>query len=55
MSRCNYLGNALRNGLTYSLAPSMPLGGARFWSLEPKVHMLRDRLWLAFTTAATVG
>ncbi len=58
MSRRNYLGNALRNGLAYSLALSMTIllvGGAGFWWLEPKVNTLGDGLWLAFTTAATVG
>ena len=58
MSRRNYLGNALRNGLAYSLALSMTIllvGGAGFWWLEPKVTTLGDGLWLAFTTAATVG
>lgn len=29
--------------------------GVGFWVLEPKVHSLGDGLWLAFTTAATVG
>lgn len=29
--------------------------GAGFWWLEPKAHTLGDGLWLAFTTAATVG
>jgi len=31
------------------------LGGLGFWYLEPKVDNLTDGLWLAFTTAATVG
>lgn len=31
------------------------LGGVGFWWLEPKVRSLSDGLWLAFTTAATVG
>jgi voltage-gated potassium channel len=26
-----------------------------FWALEPEIHSLQDGLWLAFTTAATVG
>ena len=58
MSRHNYLSFALRNGLVYSLALSMIIllvGGAGFWWLEPRVHTLGDGLWLAFTTAATVG
>lgn len=29
--------------------------GVGFWALEPRVHTLGDGLWLAFTTAATVG
>lgn len=31
------------------------LGGVGFWILEPTAHTLSDGLWLAFTTAATVG
>ncbi len=31
------------------------LGGLGFWAIEPKVASLADGLWLAFTTAATVG
>ena len=33
----------------------MAFGGLGFWLLEPKVLTLSDGLWLAFTTAATVG
>jgi voltage-gated potassium channel len=47
-----------RRGLVYSLCLSMAillLGGIGFWLLEPKVETLSDGLWLAFTTAATVG
>jgi voltage-gated potassium channel len=29
--------------------------GVGFWALEPRVHSLGDGMWLAFTTAATVG
>jgi voltage-gated potassium channel len=29
--------------------------GVGFWWLEPRAHTLGDGLWLAFTTAATVG
>ncbi|MDO8252678.1 MAG: potassium channel family protein, partial [Rhodoferax sp.] len=31
------------------------LGGVGFWILEPSALTLSDGLWLAFTTAATVG
>jgi len=31
------------------------LCGLGFWWLEPRVHSFGDGLWLAFTTAATVG
>ena len=31
------------------------VGGFGFWALDPRVHTLADGLWLAFTTAATVG
>lgn len=48
----------MRRGLWYSLALCliiMLFGGAGFWMLEPQVITLQDGLWLAFTTAATVG
>lgn len=48
----------MRRGLVYSLALAvliLLLGGVGFWWLEPDVHSLSDGLWLAFTTAATVG
>lgn len=48
----------IRRGLLYSLALALCilwLGGVGFWWLEPKVRSLSDGLWLAFTTAATVG
>ncbi len=47
-----------RRGLIYSLIMClmiMGFGGVGFWLLEPKVVTLSDGLWLAFTTAATVG
>lgn len=47
-----------RGGLTYMLvlaATVLGLCGIGFWWLEPKAHTLSDGLWLAFTTAATVG
>lgn len=47
-----------RRGLLYSLLVCvliLVLGGAGFWAIDPKVHNLLDGMWLAFTTAATVG
>ena len=47
-----------RRGLLYSLLLSLvilALGGLGFWAIDPQVHSLSDGLWLAFTTAATVG
>lgn len=47
-----------RHGLLYSLAlclSILALGGAGFWLLEPRAVTFSDGLWLAFTTAATVG
>lgn len=47
-----------RRGLLYSLVLCLMilgLGGLGFWLLEPNVVTLGDGLWLAFTTAATVG
>lgn len=47
-----------RRGLIYSLILClviMGFGRMGFWLLEPKVVTLSDGLWLAFTTAATVG
>jgi voltage-gated potassium channel len=48
----------VRQGLFYSLALALAilgLGGVGFWLLDPSVASLADGLWLAFTTAATVG
>lgn len=48
----------LRQGLVYSLVLALGilgLGGVGFWMLDPHVATLSDGLWLAFTTAATVG
>lgn len=48
----------LRQGLVYSLVLALGilgLGGVGFWMLDPHVVTLSDGLWLAFTTAATVG
>ena len=47
-----------RRGVIYSLilcGAILLLGGAGFWLLDPGVHTFADGLWLAFTTAATVG
>lgn len=47
-----------RRGLIYSLLLCLVilgLGGIGFWLLEPRAPTLADGLWLAFTTAATVG
>ena len=47
-----------RRGLFYSLVLCiviLGLGGVGFWILEPRALTLSDGLWLAFTTAATVG
>ena len=47
-----------RRGLIYSLGLCMlilGLGGLGFWVLEPQAETFSDGLWLAFTTAATVG
>lgn len=48
----------MRKGLWYSLGLCMVImlfGGVGFWMLEPEVVTFQDGLWLAFTTAATVG
>lgn len=47
-----------RRGLAFSLALCVLLmggGGVGFWLIEPRAQTLADGLWLAFTTAATVG
>ena len=47
-----------RGGLTYLLLVSVVVLGAcgmGFWWLEPTTPTLADGMWLAFTTAATVG
>lgn len=47
-----------RRGLVYSLVLCiviLGMGGVGFWFLEPRALTLGDGLWLAFTTAATVG
>ena len=48
----------MRRGLWYSLGLCLVIlliGGVGFWALEPNILTLQDGLWLAFTTAATVG
>ena len=47
-----------RRGVRYSLVLCLlilGLGGVGFWIVEPRAVTLGDGLWLAFTTAATVG
>ena len=47
-----------RGGLAYLLISAVPVlmaCGAGYWMLEPTTPTLADGLWLAFTTAATVG
>jgi voltage-gated potassium channel len=47
-----------RRGVIYSLilcCVILLLGGLGFWLLDPNVNTIADGLWLAFTTAATVG
>lgn len=48
----------IRQGLVYSLLLALAilgLGGVGFWLIDPGIDSLSDGLWLAFTTAATVG
>ena len=48
----------VRRGLWYSLALALVIlfaGGVGFFILEPDIQTVQDGLWLAFTTAATVG
>ena len=48
----------IRRGLIYSLLLALAilgLGGVGFWLIDPRIDNLGDGLWLAFTTAATVG
>ena len=47
-----------RQGVIYSVILCMLillLGGVGFWLLDPAINTFADGLWLAFTTAATVG
>lgn len=48
----------IRQGLISSLLLAVAilgLGGLGFWLIDPRITTLSDGLWLAFTTAATVG
>ena len=48
----------IRQGLVYSVLLAVAilgLGGLGFWLIDPHIESLSDGLWLAFTTAATVG
>ena len=48
----------IRQGLIYSLLLALGilgLGGLGFWLIDPRIDNFGDGLWLAFTTAATVG
>lgn len=52
------LPSSWRSGLPHLLGLGigvLGLCGLGFWWLEPRVHSFGDGLWLAFTTAATVG
>ena len=58
MERFNKKLHIARRGVVYSLVLCcliLLIGGAGFWLLDPHVHTLSEGLWLAFTTAATVG
>lgn len=57
-SHSRRLRRLIHRGLLYSLALTISilgLGGVGFWLIDPQIHTLSDGLWLAFTTAATVG
>lgn len=52
------LNRLIRQGLISSLLLAVAilgLGGLGFWLIDPRITTLSDGLWLAFTTAATVG
>ena len=59
MPRWNHRAKLItRRGLAYSLLVCLfiqVVGGIGFWLIEPRAKTLEDGLWLAFTTAATVG
>ncbi len=57
-SQRHRLHRLIQQGLFYSLALTLTilgLGGVGFWVIDPEINTLSDGLWLAFTTAATVG
>ena len=54
----DYFKHPIRQGLISSgllALVIMFLGGLGFWWIDPRVNSFGDGLWLAFTTAATVG
>ena len=58
IERFNKKVHIARRGVLYSLVLCgliLLIGGVGFWMLDPNVHTLSEGLWLAFTTAATVG
>ena len=58
MSSQRRMRRLIQQGLFYSLALTrtiLGLGGVGFWVIDPQINSLSDGLWLAFTTAATVG
>ena len=58
IERLNKKMHIARRGVLYSLVLCgliLLIGGVGFWALDPRVDTLSDGLWLAFTTAATVG
>jgi voltage-gated potassium channel len=58
MKRIARRAHVLYQGMAYSLLLAVAilgLGGVGFWLIDPRIETLTDGLWLAFTTAATVG
>ena len=54
----HFFNHPIRQGLISSgllALVIMVLGGLGFWWIDPNVKSFDDGLWLAFTTAATVG
>ena len=53
-----WLHHRFKRSFVYALVLSMIIligGGIGFWILDPAISTLADGVWLAFTTAATVG